>query len=123
MQARSYATRWLVVALVIVAFALVLVAGCGNSDPWVGTWVKVDDENTGLEIEKKSDTVYNVHDPDGKNAFDATLSGDTLTGTMTVPVEGKDPVTTNITLTRNGEKMTFALEAGGQNMSWELKKK
>lgn len=123
MHARSYSTRWLVVGLVIIGFALVLVAGCGNSDPWEGTWVKVDDDKTGLEIEKKSDTVYNVHDPDGSNAFDATLSGDTLTGKVTLPVEGSDPIQADVTLTRNGDKMTFALKAAGQNMSWDLEKK
>lgn len=112
MAARSLATRWLVVGLVIVAFALALavVAGCGTSDKWVGTWVNDNNgQKTALEIEKKNDTTYTVHDPDGKNAFDATLSGNTLTGTLTITSAGGQSVKGDVTITLNGDTMKFSI--------------
>jgi hypothetical protein len=126
--ARTHATRWLTVGVILFALALslALAAGCGTNDKWVGTWVKVDDSNTGLEIEKKNDTTYNVHDPDGSNAFDATLEGNTLSGTTTTDAGGK-PITVDVTLTigDSGDTMKFSMMTAGldQPMTWDLKKK
>ena len=124
MHARFLATRWLVVGLVIVAFALGGVAGCGSSDKWAGTWVVVGDEGTGFEIDKKDATTYNVHDPDGSNAFDATLSGNTLTGRLDTTANGQ-PVTGDVTITMNGDKLSLKIVVDGvkKPILMELKKK
>lgn len=128
MAARSRATLWLAVGVILLALALALAlaAGCGSSDKWVGTWARVDSENTQLVIEKKNDTTYNVHDPDGKNAFDATLSGDTLSGTTTTDVGGK-PTDVDVTLTigSTGDTMKLSMMTAGLDkpLTWDLKKK
>ena len=124
MHARFFATRWLVVGVVLVAFALVAVAGCGSSDKWEGTWLVVGNEGTGFKIEKKDATTYNVHDPDGSNAFDATLSGDTLTGKLDTTANGK-PIKADVTLVLTGDqlKLTMAIKGVEKPVVMELKKK
>jgi len=120
--------------LVTVAVVLCLwsLPACGDgaggspaADKWAGTWVVVNDEGTGFEIEKKGATTYNVHDPDGSNAFEATLSGKTLTGKLiTTSPDGK-PVKADVTITLNGDKLDLKIVVAGvkKPILMELKKK
>ena len=130
MRLRFRVTRGVLVTIAV-ALCLWSLPACGNgaggspaADKWVGTWVVVNDEGTGFEIEKKNATTYNVHDPDGSNAFDATLSGNTLTGKLiTTSPDGK-PVKADVTIALNGDKLDLRIVVDGvkKPILMELKK-
>jgi hypothetical protein len=114
----------LVVALVTVLIVgVALLAGCGSSDKWAGTWVQVDDTKTGLVIESKGGDKYNVHDPDGKNAFDATVQADgTLKGTVNFAAAGAAPINAEFTFTQlDSGNLKVTIAAGDQKLEYELK--
>jgi hypothetical protein len=112
----------LVVVLAVTLLAVGLTA-CGNKDKWVGTWVDVKDTKTGFVIESKGGDVYNVHDPDGSNAFDAKLGADgVLTGKVKIPnVNAMADVTIAYEDATGHLKLTVALS--GQKLDYELQKK
>jgi len=119
-------SRMHLAALVIVLGVALLAVGltaCGNKDKWVGTWVDVKDTSTGFVIESKGGTVYDVHDPDGSNAFDAKLGADgVLTGKVSIPnVNAMADVTIAYDDATGHLKLTIALK--GQKLDYELKKK
>lgn len=125
MAARVFATRWVGV-LVVLAVALLLVAACGSSDKWEGTWVQVDDTETGLEISKVDDSTYKVADPDGSNEFTTTVSsdGNSLTGTLNMAGEGEKAAMADVTMTmKDDTHISFVVTAGGQTITYELQKK
>jgi hypothetical protein len=124
MAARVFATRWVGV-LVVLTVGLLLVAACGSSDKWEGTWVQVDDTKTGLEITKVDDSTYKVADPDGSNEFTtkASSDGNSLTGSINMAGEGEKAVTADVTMTmKDDTHITFVVTAGGQNITYELQK-
>ena len=119
MASRSSGSRWSLVALVVVVLALSVAAGCGESDEWAGTWVQTTDRSTGLEIEKRDDGKYDVHDPDGSNAFVATVQSDgTLTGTVTIEGTGDTPpVTADVKMERKNNGIMFvSFKVGGRTI-------
>ena len=121
-------------ALVTIAVVLCLwsLPACGNgaggsatADKWAGAWVVVNDEGTGFEIEKKDATTYNVHDPDDSNAFDATLSGNTLSGKLITTSSDGRPVKFDVTIALNGDNLDLKIVVDGvkKPILMELKKK
>ena len=120
MASRTSGSRWALAAFVVVVLTLSVAAGCGESDEWAGTWVQTTDRSTGLEIEKRDDGKYDVHDPDGSNAFVATLQSDgTLTGTVTIKgAEGAAPVTADVKMERRNNGILFvSMKTGGQTFA------
>lgn len=127
MTVRTGVVRWAALVLVVATClaAVAVIAGCGSSDKWEGTWVQVDDTDTGLVIEKSGDTTYKISDPDGSNEFTATASddGNTLSGTMDLSEDGQTSVRATATLTMTGDdRVTIDVAVNGQEISYELKK-
>jgi hypothetical protein len=112
------------VAVLAVMLATVL-AACGSNDKWVGTWVDVKQPSQGFVVKANGDGTYHVADPDGKNGFTATVAADgSLQGKLDLTSMGAPGKSADMTLTRtsNGH-LTFVLAAGGQKVTYELKKK
>ena len=114
-------------ALVMLVLAALLLASftlsaCGNNDPWAGTWVMVDDAQTGFVIEAKGDGYY-VHDPDGSNAFDAKLGKDgALHGSTPLP-NGKNGEVIDIVVAKSGDNLKVDMSLNGKPAySAELKR-
>jgi hypothetical protein len=140
MTARSIATRRLIVFGVVAVLCLAMISACGGAssdadggaapataDRFAGTWVQVDDPETGLVIAKGDGATYRVADPNGQHAFVAKLSadGDTLTGTVELAVGGgsQSPVKAGVVMTLGaGGLMTFEASTGGQKVTFKLRK-
>jgi hypothetical protein len=124
-HSRRRASRIALAVVVGVALVAAALTACGNSDKWVGTWVDKSD-NSGIEIVSKGGTVYDVHDPDGSNAFEATLRSDgALHGTLKFTTDAGSKVSLKVTLTYNDANghLTMAVRGGGLDESYDMEKK
>ena len=115
----------LVVLLGVTLALAVLVAACGSSDKWVGTWVDVKDPKTGFVIESPANGAYKIHDPDGSNAFTATLGSDgALHGQLDLTAQGAPGKKADMTVTMKGDHLFVDMAVGGKTIATlEAKKK
>ena len=120
MTRRAHAARWLTAVVFVAVLALALAAACGSSDKWVGTWKDKDD--SALVIEK-SGSGYKLSDPDGSDAFTATVGSDgALHGKFDMSQDPKNPMMADVVLTLKGDTIDFEVSAGGKTINYELTK-
>jgi hypothetical protein len=113
----------LALAALLVAIVATVVAACGSSDQFAGTWVDAASPDQAMIIEKNGDGSYTVKDPDGKNSWKGTASGDTLSGNLDYDAGGAKPVTVDVSVVVNGDTGKFTMAYNGKSQSLDIKRK